>query len=140
MLSLQHPSTVFVGTRELVIQGPCLSSSTPSRWSPSCPSKLVQKGALVAPFGCAWSRKFTNSKVCSQSKPPRPRCYTPHPSDELCGAAKREALKTSLCLGCESTNVCYVCPAKREHIFSLPNASSKDAPWIFLQTFHRKHK
>lgn len=67
-------------------------------------------------------------------------CTPPLSCNELRRAAKREALKTSLCLSCESTNVCNVCPAEKEHIFSLPNANSKDAPRVFLQTFHRKHK
>lgn len=60
------------------------------------------------------------------------------PSDKLHGA-KWEALKPA-CLGCEHTNVCNVCPEEKEHIFSLPNANSKDAPQVFLQTFLRKHK
>ena len=128
------------GIREPVIRGPWPSSPSPGRQSPSCLSELVPKGSVASPFGCAWSRKLTNSKLCSQSKPPQPKFCSPHPSDELLGAAKREALKTSLCPSCESTNVCCVCPAEREHISSLPNAHSKDAPQVFLQTFHRKHK
>ena len=50
---------------------------SPGRWSPSCLNEVVQKGTVAAPFGCAWSRKFTNSKLRSQSKPPQPRWLQP---------------------------------------------------------------
>ena len=50
---------------------------SPGRWSPGCLNEVVQKGTVAAPFGCAWSRKFTNSKLRSQSKPPQPRWLQP---------------------------------------------------------------
>lgn len=113
---------------------PLAPHPSPGRQSPGCLSEVVQKRAVAAPFGCAWSRKFTNSKLLSQSKPPLAQVAVPvlPPTETAPRAAKREALKTGLCLGCESTKVCPVC-AEKEHIFSLPNANSKDAPRFFFR-------
>lgn len=127
------PEAVWVRPQPLA-QGaghprPLAPHHSPGSWCP-VPERGGAEGAVAVPFGCAWSRKFTNSKLGSQSKPPQPRWLSPIVPLTATApwAAKREALKTGLCLGCESTNVCPVCPAEKEHFFSLPNANSKDAP------------